>query len=269
MNTGFGAGKAWLAAFALAACGFAQAQPSPALDRISFWIGGSNLDTDATLEASSFDPPEHGKLDLGRGNQSITRARLDLLLFDSQGFTFDFYSLSRSKDRRYDGQFRFQGIPFDLAANLRTDFEVDLGSAAWRWWFGSGADVFGIGLGGAYYRVKLDLQGTAHIDEQSVSAHERWSDTAVAPVVTLAYKHAFSDSLRLYMDANGLKKNGGPLNGHIYDVRAGLEWFPWAHLGLSAEYGKSKLSLRREREQYSAAFNSDFHGPSVFARLRF
>ena len=264
-----GLGKACIAVVAMVACGIVQAQPSPALDRISFWIGGSNLDTDATLEASSFDPPEHGKLDLGRGNQSITRARLDLLLFDAQGFTFDFYSLKRSKNRSYDGDFRFQGIPFDLSANLRTNFDVDLGSAAWRWWFGSGNDVFGIGLGGAYYRVKLDLHGTVNIDEQAVSAHEHWSDDAVAPVVSLAYKHAFSDSVRLYMDASGLKKNGGSLRGHIYDVRAGVEWFPWTNFGLSAEYGKSKLSLRRERDQYAAAFNSDFHGPSVFARLRF
>jgi len=264
-----GLGKAVVAAMAMTVCGVAQAQPSPALDRISFWIGGSNLDTEATLGATNFDPPTQGKLDLGEGNQSITRARLDLLLFDAQGFSFDYYSLNRSKNRSYDGEFMFHGTPFDLSANLATDFDIDLGSAAWRWWFGSGSDVFGLGLGAAYYRVSLDLRGTAQIEGEPTSAQEYWSESAVAPVITLAYKHAFSDAVRFYLDANGLKKNGGPLAGHIYDIRAGIEWFPWTNFGISAEYGKSKVSVHREWSDYSADFTSDFHGPSVFARVRF
>lgn len=267
-------GSAWkvagLAGLVMACCGTAQARQSSALDRISFWIGGSSMDATATLEADTVPANGLDKLDLGTGDQTIGHARLDLLLFDAQGLTFDYYSVGRDKTNSYSGEFNFQGIPFDLEASLHTKLNVDIGSASWRWWFGSDTDVFGIGLGGAYYRASLKLNGAANIEGEQLSQSARWSDSAVAPVLTLAYKHAFSDSFRLYADAGGLKKNGGTLSGHIYDVRAGLEWFPWTNVGLAAEYGKSKLSLRRDSdEQYNAALNTDFHGPSLFLRLRF
>lgn len=267
MNPNF-ARKALFALGAVVCCGSAHAQ-SPALDRISVWVGGSDLDTKATLESSVRSVGSLGKLDLGEGNQSIARARLDLLLFDTQGFSFDYYSLSRTKTRAYDGSFEFEGVPFDLEASFRSKFDIDLGSAAYHWWFGSGADVFGFGLGAAYYRAKLGLQGSVLLEGEPMSAEAKWSDSAVAPVVTLAYKHAFSDAFRVYLDADGLKKNGGKLSGHLYNVRAGLEWFPWRNVGIGAEYGKSKLSLRRDRSSSDTTLDIDFHGPSLFARFRF
>lgn len=256
-------------ALAIACCGVAHAAPSPALDRISVWLGGSNFDTSATLESTTTSAGSIGKLDLGKGNQSVARARLDLLVFDSQGFSFDYYGLSRTKRRSFDGTFEYDDVPFDLTADLRSDFDIDLGSASYHWWFGSGSDVFGFGLGAAYYRAKLGLQGVVSGAGEQVSAEAKWSDDAVAPVVTIAYKHAFSDALRFYADANGLKKNGGKLSGHLYNVRAGLEWFPWTNVGIGAEYGKSKVSLQRDRSASSSALDIDFHGPSLFARLRF
>lgn len=254
---------------AMAGFGVAHAAPSPALDRISVWVGGSNFDTDATLEGTTTSAGSLGKLDLGKGNQSVARARLDLLLFDSQGFSFDYYALSRTKKRRYDGLFDYEDVSFDLSADFRSDFDIDLGSASYHWWFGSGSNVFGFGLGAAYYRAKLGLAGSVSSGGEQVRAEATWSEDAAAPVVTFAYKHAFSDSLRFYADANGLKKNGGKLAGHLYNVRAGVEWFPWTNVGLGVEYGKSKLSLQRDRSNSSSALDIDFHGPSLFARLRF
>lgn len=253
---------------AVACIGAAHAQ-SPALDRISIWVGGSDLSTKATLGATSNSAGSLGELDLGKGDQTVGRARLDLLLFESQGFSFDYYSLSRTKNRSYGGVFEYDGVPFDLEANLRSDFDIDLGSAAWHWWFGSGNDVFGFGLGAAWYRAGLRLDGSLMAEGEPITASTRWSEDAVAPVVTFAYKHAFSDSLRFYADANGLKKNGGKLSGHLYNLHAGVEWFPWTHVGLGVEYGKSKLSLHRDGSSTSSSLDIDFHGPALFARLRF
>lgn len=252
----------------LAASPAAFADPSPALDRVSIWLGGSYLNTDAHLKADSGDLST-GRLDLGSGHESVARARLDLLLFDSQGFTFDYYRLSRSETRTLTEQFDFQGIPFGLDARVRGKFDFDIGTAAYHWWFGSGPDVFGIGLGAAYYRAKLGLSGSATSDGQTYEASAKWDEDAVAPMITLGYKHAFSDSLRFYVNASGVKKNGGSLSGHIYDGRVGVEWFPFRNLGLGAEYGKTEISLDRNGSRYDANLDLDLDGPSLFARLRF
>lgn len=249
----------------------AFADPSPALDRISIWLGGSYLNTDVQLEAGNRSGDiSTGKLDLGGGNESVARARLDLLLFDTQGFSFDYYSLSHSETRTLNEQFNFQGVPFDVNAKLRGKFDFDIGSASYHWWFGGGNDVFGVGLGAAYYRAKLGLRGDLSADGQSTSASASWDEDAVAPMVTLAYKHAFSDSFRFYIDASGVKKSGGgSLSGHIYDARLGIEWFPWHNVGLGAEYGKTEISLDHKRGGYKANLDIDLDGPSLFARMRF
>ena len=50
----------------LAASSTALADPSPALDRVSVWLGGSYLNTDVQLEASNRSGDlSTGKLDLG------------------------------------------------------------------------------------------------------------------------------------------------------------------------------------------------------------
>lgn len=248
----------------------AFAEPSPALDRISVWLGGSYLNTDVQLEASDRSGDfSTGKLDLGGGDEKVARARLDLLLFDTQGFTFDYYSLSHSETRTLHEGFDFQGVPFDVNARLRGKFNFDIGSASYHWWFGDANDVFGIGLGAAYYRAKLGLKGDVSADGQTTSARVSWDEDAVAPMLTLAYKHAFSDSFRFYIDASGVKKSSGTLSGHIYDGRVGVEWFPWRNLGIGAEYGKTEISLDHERSAYKANLDIDLDGPSLFARMRF
>ncbi|MBO9664989.1 hypothetical protein [Dokdonella sp.] len=254
----------------LATSSVALADPSPALDRVSVWLGGSYLNTDVQLEASNRSGDlSTGKLDLGGGHETAARARLDLLLFDTQGFTFDYYTLSHSETRTLNEQFDFQGVPFDVNARLRGKFDFDIGSASYHWWFGSGNDVFGLGLGAAYYRAKLGLKGDVFADGQSASARASWDEDAVAPMVTLAYKHAFSDSFRFYVDASGVKKSGGKLSGHIYDGRVGVEWFPWHNVGLGAEYSKTEISLDHKRSAYKANLDIDLDGPSLFARMRF
>lgn len=250
----------------------ASADPSPALDRVSLWLGGYYANTDVDIKASTNaigNEVHSGKLSLDSGNETVGRARLDFLIFDSQGFSFDYYTLSHSQSKTLREPFTYEGNPFELGASLKGKLDFTAGSAAYHWWFGSGSDVFGIGLGATYYRAKLGVSGTVSLDGQSASASARWDDDAVAPLVTLAYKHAFSDNLRVYLDASGVKKNGGHLSGHLYDARAGVEWFPWHNVGIGAEYGTTRIKLNRDSARYDANVDIDLNGPSLFARMRF
>ena len=243
---------------------------SPALDPVSLWIGGYYANTEVDLDAKTrAGDVTTGNLRLAEGDETVARVRLDVLLFGTQGLEFDYYSLEHSKTNTLTQPFAFQGIPFDLDSTLRGKVDFDAGTAAYHWWFGADEDVFGVGLGAAYYRAKLKVEGTASLNGQSTSASASWDDDAVAPLVTVAWRHAFSDSLRVYVEGSGIYKSSGNLSGHVYDLRGGFEWFPWRNVGFAAEYGDTRIKLDREADLYNADLDIKLHGPSVFARFRF
>lgn len=248
----------------------ALADPSPALDRISLWLGGDYVDTQVSLNAATHDAAAStGNVDLTDGHEFIGRARADLLFFDTQGLTLDYYKVDRSTAQSLDSDFSYDGVDYPIHSTLISKFDFSAASASYHWWVGSGADVFGLGLGATWYKAQLGLSATLDEIGQSQNGEASWSASAVAPTLTLAYKHAFSDQLRLYLDASGVKKNGGKLAGHIYDARLGLEWFPWTNIGLGAEYGITRVHLVRERDIYDANLDIDLGGPALYARFRF
>jgi len=259
-----------LPAAAILATPVAFADSSPALDRVSLWLGGYYANTDVELGARLREGNiGTGKVDLATGHETVGRARLDFLVLDSQGFSLDYYTLDHSSSKTIHQPFSYDGIPFELDSTLTGKLDFTAGSAAWHWWFGNRSDVFGVGLGATYYRAKLGIDGSVAVDGQHASASARWDEAAIAPLVTMAYKHAFSDDLRVYLDASGVKKNGGKLSGHLYDARVGVEWFPWHDVGFGAEYGATRIKLDRNGRLYDANLDIRLDGPSLFARLRF
>lgn len=258
-------------AMAFALCSsIASADPSPALDRVSLWLGGNYVDTQVSLNAATRDATvSTGNVDLADGHETIGRARADLLFFDTQGLTLDYYKVDRSTTQSLDADFNYDGVDYPLHSTLAAKFDFSAASASYHWWVGSGPDVFGLGLGATWYKAQLGLSATLDGVGQSESGAASWNASAVAPTLTLAYKHAFSDQFRLYLDASGVKKNGGKLAGHIYDARLGLEWFPWTNVGVGAEYGITRVHLARERGVYDANLDIDLAGPALYARFRF
>lgn len=247
----------------------AHAEYSNALDRVSIWLGGYNADADMDLEASDENGAHTGNLELTDGRKFIGRARLDLLLWDSQGLTFDYFGLGRSHTQTLNEAFQYGDLPYEIDTELRSRLDFSAGSIAWHWWFGRGKNTFGIGLGAVHYTVKLKLHGTIAVDDQSVTGSSQWKDSAVAPLLNLGWKHAFNDDFRVYLAGSGVKKNSGPLTGHIWTGRAGLEWFPTEHVGVGAEYATSRISLDRRKDEYAGNLELDVDGPSLFLRMRF
>jgi hypothetical protein len=253
----------------------ACAQQSPALDRVSIWLGGYYANTDTTIGASDRSGQAGGNFNLERDlgfnkHKTVPRARLDFLLGDSQGFSLDYYSVNRSRREDLARDISYAGNDYSAAATVRGKLDFDFGSAAYRWWFGQGNDVFGMGLGGAYYRVHAGISGTASVNGEPVGeASASSSDGAWAPMLQLGWRHAFNDQWRMYVDASGVKKNGGRLNGHIYNAALGIEWFPWQNVGLGAEYGYTRIRLHQRKRAYDANLDMKLDGPSLFVRFRF
>jgi len=261
------------------ASSIASAQDSPALpDRASLRLGGyfANMDTDISLA----DPSEilSAKInledDLGfRQDGTVPRARADFLIGEHQGLALDYYGINRSSHQVLARDISYDGVDYSANADVRAKLDFDFGSVAWRWWFGQGNDAYGVGLGAGWYRVKTALAGDGAYDlgvggPQPVSVTSTSNDSAWAPMLQLGWRHSFSDQWRMYLDASGVRKNGGRISGHIYNAALGLEWLPWQHIGLGLEYGYSQIKLHWNRRAYDADLDMTLSGPSAFVNLR-
>jgi hypothetical protein len=252
-----------------------MAQQSPALDRVSVWLGGYYAKTDTNIGASDPSGQYKGNVnlehDLGfQDHKTVPRARLDFLIGDSQGFSFDYYSVNKSRTKTLSDAISYGGNDYSASASVRGKLDFDFGSAAYRWWFGHENDVFGLGLGGAYYRVRAGISGQASVNGESVGeASTSSNDSAWAPMLQLGWRHAFNDQWRMYFDASGVKKNGGRLSGHIYNGALGIEYFPWHNVGFGAEYGYTRIRLDQRKHDYDADLDMKLNGPSLFVRFRF
>ena len=248
----------------------AYADTSLALDPVSVWLGAYYPDTKVDLSvrdrAANLDS---GKLNFDAGNATLPRARVDVLLFGTQGLSFDYYRFERDRTQTLSDPFSIGGNVIDPGASIRGKFTLDIGNASYRWWFGGDSDVFGVGVGAAYYKVKAGVSAQADVNGTGYSAAYGYSDDAVAPLVTLGFRHAFSDALRVYLDASGVKKNGGNLSGHIYNAALGVEWFPWHNIGIGAEYAATRVSLDARRSNLDADLDLKLHGPAAYLRMRF
>lgn len=250
----------------------ALADPSPALDRFSISVGAFHAEP--TFKAGVDTP--YGRVETPeRDSSSVTipRVRADVLLFDSQGISFDYYRYDRSYNLGVAGDSTIDGQPVTGSANFNSKLKIDLAKLAYKWWLGSGNSVFGIGLGAAYYRADIsgNISGTVSTPTQSFTdgASDRYTDDAVAPLIELGWRHAFTPNVRMYVEASGVKKNGGRIEGHIYNGNIGLEWFPWQNIGLVADYGVSRVKLERNGDSSTADLDVRFRGPSLFVKARF
>jgi hypothetical protein len=146
--------------------GAALAQHSPALDRISVWLGGYYAQSDTTLGASTPDAGIRGDVslenDLGfRKRAWSPRLRANFLIGDSQGISIDYYRYQHDRSRTLRDSITYNGNTYDAQASVRGKLGFDFGSVAYRWWLGKGRDVFGVGLGAGYYKVHASINGEA------------------------------------------------------------------------------------------------------------
>jgi hypothetical protein len=254
-----------LLAAMLASSAAAQAEPAAPLDRASLSLGAFYSDPHLTYSGDT----NYGRVDSGSYQTShvtLPRLKAALLLGDIQGLDFDYYRYNKGYTPRLTGSTNLNGLPLTGNGALDARLKVDLAQLAYKWWLGSGSDVFGIGAGAAYYHASVNGTASGILNGVPGSAAYEESRSAFAPLLELGWRHAFSPQVRMYADASGIRKSGGNVTGHIYGGALGVEWFIAQNLGLSAEYAVSKIKL--ERDSNNSDLNYRLQGPAVFVKMR-
>ena len=251
------------------------AQVSPALDRFSLSVGAFN----APPQVSAKLGDAQGALstgDLDGRRQSMPRLSAEFLLGDNHGISFDAYRYSKGYANRYAWQGSDAAVNDD-AASLRLGFDLDVARLGYRYWFGSGNTVLGLGAGIAYYRVALKTQLSGTADGKSPgngftgsngSYRRDDQEKAFAPVLELGLRHAVNPKLRVFADASGIYKGGGGVHGGIYSGAAGVEWLATPNLGVSLAYAVTDVDLKRPGRGLQR-FHVNFSGPMLSLKARF
>jgi hypothetical protein len=244
----------------------AWADPSPALDRASVSLGAFYTEPRIDYQGDT----NYGRIDTGTAHTdhaTLPRVKAQVLLGDSQGLDFDYYRYDKTFSPTLSGSTNYNGLPLTGNGKLDAKLKLELANFAYKWWLGSGADAFGVGVGAAYYKASLKGTASGILNGVAGNADYDESESAWAPLLELGWRHAFSENLRVYADASGIKKNGGNVHGHIYGGAIGVEWYPTKAVGLVAEYTANKIALNRDSS--SADLNIRLHGPAAYVKFRF
>jgi len=249
----------------------ASAELSPALDRISISAGAFRADP--KFNASLNTP--YGNLqsgDIGLGIETMPRVKADIMIFDSQGLSFDYYQYKRGYTGAITNNTNVNGTALTTVGNASLDIKLDFAKLEYRWWFGSGNTVIGLGAGAAYYKINLNANATASIGGSTADTNGEYVDDALAPLLGIGVRHAISPDLRLFADASGVKQSRGQLHGKIYNTAVGVEWFPIKNVGVILDYSMSQVDLTRDDvidDAIDVNLKLKLQGPSAFVKVRF
>jgi len=241
----------------------ARAEPSPTLDRVSISVGAFSADPRINIGADT----QFGRIDAPESKQShttIPRIKADLLIGDRHGLAFDYYRYDKSYTPSLTGETIINGQPVTGTATANADLKLDLAKLAYKWWLGSGNDTFGIGLGAAYYHANLNGTATGVVNGETATARDSISEHAFAPLLEVGWRHAFTPDLRMYVEASGIKKNGGRrgmVSVQEHRFRGRLR-----HLENQAA---PRQRTRCRPEHSPADLNIRLTGPSAYVKVRF
>ncbi|MDH0865653.1 hypothetical protein, partial [Mitsuaria sp. GD03876] len=222
----------WLLALAGGLATTTHAEDFNAVDRISLAAGVYHVRP--TVSARGATPDGASSISSFSGQDAnLPRLTLDFRLFESQGFSFDYYRYQRT-----DG---FSAFDTDSQLSTRLEF----GKAAYKWWLGSGDVAFSVGAGASYYKASTRTRAVVTgADGSRTSLDVKGSGGQLAPFGEVGLRYAFGPDLRLFADASGAWKSSGGRRVSIYNTTVGVEWFPLRNVGVVASYNLSDFKLK-------------------------
>lgn len=245
----------------------ALADLAPALDRVSISVGV--FQASPKIDASLITP--YGNLqtgDIALGKETLPRIKADLMLFDSQGLSFDYYQYKHSYTGNVANNINVLGTGLTTTGQANLDLTMDFAKLSYKWWLGSGNTVLGLGAGAAYYKINMNANATASLNNMTASTSGSYNDDAVAPLIDIALRHAVNPELRVFAKGSGVKKTGGRMHGDIYNAAVGMEWFPTKNVGVVLDYSMSQIDITRDAS-YETNLKLKVQGPSAFVKVRY
>jgi hypothetical protein len=227
-------------------------------------IAGTGTDLDGT------DIDFERDFDFG-GSHQLILADAFWRPFEHHQFSFGYLSDTRKQSRRLQRDIVFNGDIFPVDAEVRARFQYELFDARYTWWpLLTRQDAFGLTLGLVAYRLELGLSGELSVGGVGTTETQSASvdGDVPAPLVGLDYRHAFNEDWRMFADVSAFKASINAIDGRVTNLNAGLEYYPWRHVGFALLYTGYELVGDVERHGFEGRLKLRSSGYQLQLRLR-
>lgn len=256
-----------------AATGLAQAQQSSALDRMSVSVGAFRAEPKIHVGGDT----RYGRVDTPDEKLSDTtlpRVKADFLIGDNHGIAFDYFRFDEDYAGAASGATVYEGRPVSGNISGDANLRIEMARLSYKYWLTHDKHAFGVGLGAAYLRAKISGSVSANLSTAAPVVNYSWSgadsasESVWAPTIDAAWRYSLNDKVRLVAEASGIKRNGGTVEGHVYNASAGVEWAATQNVAVVLDYGIQKIDLHRNGDS-NADLDLKLTGPSAFVKVRF
>lgn len=152
------------------------------------------------------------------------------------GIEIGFFDLNRSGSTIIDEQIEFQGVVYDVGAEINSTFDAQLFKATYRYSFiNSGKTEAGFSAGLSTYWFDIALDGEATVEEnRQVYEEVRTETDLLAPVPSLGMfiTHAITPKLLLHLRAQFFDLSVGDYSGRLIDTSFSFDYYFTRHFGI-------------------------------------
>lgn len=207
--------------------------------------------------------------DLGlTDRKALPSMLLGMRFFDNWRLEFEYYSLERSATKTLGRQIVWDDTVFDVAAELRSDFDSSIYRLTAGYSFlKSPTAEFGALLGLHVTDFSIALEGSSNI---AGAVHSEAQD-ALAPLPTLGLygSYAFSPAFGVRARADYLSLTYQDYDGKLLNFEATLDWRFSPHFGAGLGYRYVDYRVDVTKSDWKGQFKYKFNGPFVFLEAAF
>ena len=158
-------------------------------------------------------------------------------------------------DHRLQRDIVFDDKVYAASATVHGHYGVDAVEAYYTWWGFLQEDwALGPRLGVTWYRIELGLELEADINGEPVAdgtLEDSVDADLPAPTIGVAWRWTPAEDWRVVADAGWFSTRINDIDGNVTYARAGVEWHPWARVGLLLDYTLSDIDARTERKAFT------------------
>ncbi len=272
---------ACLISFGISATPTADADELSALDRARVSIGTFantlnlegradgrvSFDENTLIEGSTRDFAD----DFSIGDRrSIGLWELGWRPFERHEFGLRHYRDERRRTARLDDDLRFDGEVFPFSVELKGRAAFSALELIYTGWFhAEQQSALGVQVGVLRLAGSLSISGEIRSDEFGTEQGEASvSNRVFAPLIGLSGRYVFNRHLRGFAEVRAVKLNYEGIDGKAFSATAGIELYPFRHLGVVLQYSDTSIQAERRTDSLCGELEVGFSGPQALLRWR-
>jgi len=187
---------------------------------------------------------------------------------------FSYFKLDRSSTKNIEEQIIWDDLVFDVGADLKATFNVDVYKVHYRYLVLQGSRLaFGIGGGLNFMDFEFGVQGQARLvgddQEETFEGSSNTNTLIPVPSVGATVRWAILGNLFLGGSIDYLRGSFDEQMARYSDLLVSLNWFPFKNVGFGLMYDMVKITYEDHGNAFRGRFDYRYSGPVLAVNIIF